>query len=380
MSNNQIDRPAHDELEISVFGSGYGEAIVLHLGDGQWAIVDSCPERESGRPAALAYLQTLGFDVTDAVTLIIATHWHDDHIRGISTVCRECKGARLVIPGAIKSKELRGLIGLYGASTVAAESGLDEFVEIFRILDERKESGTLVSSPTLAIENSVLHNDVLSLSGTTIKRKISSLSPSDSCVLRASFDRLLPREGEHMTKILPPTPNQASVVLWVEIGDQNMLLGADLERTGDPSTGWAVILNNSIVMSGLAAVFKVPHHGAESAHEPRVWSELLRRDPIALVTPFSLGDKYLPATEDMQRLNRLTSDAYITSAPAKRKRHKWSNRVVRELVEGATRDVYDVLHGWGHIRVRRRIVDQHACYETVLFGDANPIRSVISSN
>lgn len=380
MSNNHIYPPAPDELEISIFGSGYGEAIVLHMGNGQWAVIDSCPERESGRPVALVYLENLGLDVTDAVTLIVATHWHDDHIGGISTICRECKSAKFVIPGAIKSRELEGLIELYGGSALATRSGLDEFVEVFRILDERKEKGTQIKSPTFAIANSVLHNDELSLSGTTIKRRISSLSPSDSCILRANFDLLWPKEGEHITKITPPTPNQTSVVLWVEIGSQSILLGADLEKPGDPSIGWTVILNNSTVISGLAAIFKVPHHGAESAHEPRVWSEMLHPNPIALITPFSLGDKFLPTTEDIQRLNGLTSDAYITSQPSKRKRHKWRNRVVRELVEGATRGVYDVLYGWGHIRVRRRIVDQSASYETVLLGDAIPLKSMTSSN
>lgn len=48
--------PAHDELEVSVFGPGYGEAIVIHLGENEWILIDSCIEPESKEPAAIHYL------------------------------------------------------------------------------------------------------------------------------------------------------------------------------------------------------------------------------------------------------------------------------------------------------------------------------------
>jgi hypothetical protein len=51
-----IDLPNADELEISLFGPGYGESLALHLGNGQWMIVDSCVDSSSRRAAALGYL------------------------------------------------------------------------------------------------------------------------------------------------------------------------------------------------------------------------------------------------------------------------------------------------------------------------------------
>jgi hypothetical protein len=33
--------PRPDELELSLFGSGIGESLAVHLGNGEWAIVDS---------------------------------------------------------------------------------------------------------------------------------------------------------------------------------------------------------------------------------------------------------------------------------------------------------------------------------------------------
>jgi glyoxylase-like metal-dependent hydrolase (beta-lactamase superfamily II) len=43
----------------------------------------------------------------------VATHWHDDHIRGISAVFSECESAQLVISGALDAQDFRKLVALY---------------------------------------------------------------------------------------------------------------------------------------------------------------------------------------------------------------------------------------------------------------------------
>ena len=62
--------PARDEIELTLFGPGYGESVVLHIGDGAWAIVDSCIDKD-GRPSALSYLENL--DPAEVVVLVAAT-------------------------------------------------------------------------------------------------------------------------------------------------------------------------------------------------------------------------------------------------------------------------------------------------------------------
>lgn len=39
--------PAADEIEFSLFGPGYGEAVAVHLGDGTWLLIDSCIDPDS---------------------------------------------------------------------------------------------------------------------------------------------------------------------------------------------------------------------------------------------------------------------------------------------------------------------------------------------
>ena len=87
--------PGKNEFEITLFGPGYGESVVLHVGNGAWIVVDSCIDKEN-TPVAIHYLNRLGVDPAEAVTLVVATHWHDDHIRGMARLVAACTNANEV--------------------------------------------------------------------------------------------------------------------------------------------------------------------------------------------------------------------------------------------------------------------------------------------
>lgn len=52
--------PAADQIEITVFGPGYGESVVVHVGNGRWLVFDSCQQETTGRPVALHYFDQTG--------------------------------------------------------------------------------------------------------------------------------------------------------------------------------------------------------------------------------------------------------------------------------------------------------------------------------
>ena len=62
-----------------------------------WVVVDPCVD-EDRAPKALSYLEALGVDPGEAVVLIVATHWHDDHICGMGQLVEACSKALFAVP------------------------------------------------------------------------------------------------------------------------------------------------------------------------------------------------------------------------------------------------------------------------------------------
>lgn len=365
---NRENGPAPDAIEVSLFGPGYGEAVAVHLGANQWVLVDSCLEPETREPASLHYLRGLGVDVSDAVRLVVITHWHDDHIRGISALFRECTSARLVLSAALRTHEFLTLLALYDQAVVRDSSGLDELVGILNIL--KNTNAPRGQPPCFALADRALLRTAITLSHELALAQVFSLSPSDAALLQAqlAFSRLLPTPVSPKKRIASPSQNEAAVALWFQIGGRNLLLGSDVERSNNPRLGWSAILDDSTVVTGRAEAFKVAHHGAESGHDPRVWAERLYPDPLALLSPFRSGGMFLPSPTDLDRIRSLTTNAYLT-APNQRQQHRWNNKVVRDMVRETTRSIQNADYGWGHVRIRSRMSEE-ARWEVDLFGDA----------
>src|SRR5437867_1014279 len=114
------DPPERDELEISLFGPGFGECLVAHLGWGDWIIVDSCLSPDGKIPVGLAYLKRLGVDVRMAVRRVIATHWHNDHVRGLAQTLQECGDAKFICSQALFTKEFIALTNLWKGQQLTA--------------------------------------------------------------------------------------------------------------------------------------------------------------------------------------------------------------------------------------------------------------------
>src|SRR5687767_11465220 len=125
--------PSHDEIELSVFGREFGEALCIHLGNAEWMLVDSCIDPRTGAPAALSYLESLGINAADDVRLVIATHWHDDHVRGLGFIVQFCARATVVCSAALARKDIFAFVIEQEEARGAIGSGLDEFRTLLRI-------------------------------------------------------------------------------------------------------------------------------------------------------------------------------------------------------------------------------------------------------
>jgi hypothetical protein len=358
--------PEHDQVEISLFGPGIGECAVIHLGWGEWMIVDSCIDRDTRRPAALSYLNDLGVNIATDVKVVVSSHWHDDHCEGMSTILRAAEHAQFVCSAALTNDEFFAMVA--GAkSAMMTSSGISEFHEIFEILEDRHLTPTRPNSiaPFLAKSGVCVFRRP---DGEARRAEVHALSPSDGA-LKLSWHQVaqsVPQLGQVKRRAVALTPNQVAVVLWVLVGDVQILLGADLEETSSPTLGWRAILNSAIKPEGTACVFKVPHHGSSDAYNADVWNSMLSRDPCAVLTPFSTGGRFLPTDADVTRLRSHTSLLYCTSRPGGTRPVRRSG-AVDGLADRIARSRRAIRGRMGHIRVRVAVsgsnfpVDIHCC-------------------
>ena len=349
--------PATGEFELTLFGPGYGESIALHVGDGVWIVVDSCIDHEQA-PRALRYLENLGLDPDQAVALIVATHWHDDHIRGMARLLNACSQASFCCAGAFCQPEfLSAVAALERRHHTVAGSGARELYQVFTRL---AEAGT---PPKHAVANRRIF-----ARGAC---EVWSLSPSDAEFqgFLGAIGNLVSREGQAKMRIPDPSPNTVAVALWIEVNEIAVLLGSDLERRG-----WVEIVKNTERPLGQASAFKVAHHGSMSADLPEVWRHMLSADPVAVLTPWHRGGRVLPSQHDIDRILSNTSGAYASArrnslAVSSARRDPMVDRTVRESGVSLRRTAMSP----GAVRLRRPI-DGSDPWQIKLIGAACRLR------
>jgi beta-lactamase superfamily II metal-dependent hydrolase len=344
------DPPQPDEIEVSVFGPGVGECIVVHLGNNDWAIVDSCRERRSQQPVALVYLERLGVNES-AVKLIVATHWHDDHVRGLSDVLSLCPNAEFACSAALNREEFFTLVG-YGRSVKGAfSSGIDEFSSVLDFLKRSSPVKPSVAHHPARLEwassSKVLFRN--NLAPGTVVTALSPSSATQTSSLHDIFGHFYPKQGSPLRRFVSLGPNRLAVVLWIEVGSVAALLGADLEHENNPLTGWQAIVESNTRPVGEATIFKVPHHGSKNADNPDVWKTMLSQSPVAAITPFTRSR--LPKASDLARLDKRTKRIFCCAQPG-----GWSpptrGGAVDKMAQQVARNRLAIEGPMGHVRIR----------------------------
>jgi hypothetical protein len=307
--------PRLDQVEVTLFGPGYGESAVLHLGNTNWIVVDSCIDSGTGHPAAISYLERLGVDPSAAVKLVVATHWDDDHIGGMGMLVSRCAQAKFCCSSALGTTEFCGYVRkLQPGAMIAGGSGAREIDHVIKLLS----SGSRV--PIAATCNKLVYRLPAEESGHGQECHVWTLSPSEAQFQKFLFEigSLVFEPKQLKDRAIEQPRNHLSVVTWVSIGETAILLGADLEETAAADTGWSVIVASAERPRGKASVYKVAHHGSANGHNDDVWQAMLVREPFALLTPWSLGRK-LPTVADVERIVALTPNAYSTAKLRRRR-------------------------------------------------------------
>lgn len=364
--NNKLP-PNKYEIEVSVFGTGYGECILLHVGENNWFIVDSCINPYTREPIVINYLHQIGINPENAVKQVIATHWHDDHIGGLGDIVINCKSAEFVYSDALTHKEFLKLVELRSSGSIMKSSGVDEFK---KVIDYLRQRGI---KPKSACADRCIWKDVKSKKSC----ELYALSPSDASIYLSKLDiaNLFPAEGDPKNRVMPLSTNHASVVLLFLLKDISILLGSDLEQTGKQDTGWTAILSSKIRPKRRSSVFKIPHHGSKTAYHPDVWIDMLVNEPYAVLTPFNKLSSPLPQKEDVDRICNETKNAFSTSNLKSKKSPKRSNTVEKTIKE-VVHYIRPINSSIGHVRIRTKLNIQPISWNVELFGDAVPLREL----
>jgi hypothetical protein len=190
-------------------------------------------------------------------------------------------------------------------------SGVDEFHKILEILHARQATHPQL----IGKDRCLLRVDGNKLSH-GLNCEVWSLSPSDKqkAAFLAQIAAQRPAVRKTKKRAAADDPNHLSAVLLVRIGDDGILLGADLENHSDPELGWDSIINRKGGPQPIKALFfKIPHHGSQNAHNDNVWDELLAAKPVAIVTPYSRLRDPLPTKADRDRILAKAEMSYCTS-------------------------------------------------------------------
>lgn len=347
--------PEADEIELSIFGPGYGEAIAIHRGAGGWILIDSCLSPSSRGPASLEYLERIGIDLA-LVHTIVASHWHDDHVKGLSRIVEKCPNAEFHMSSVFNDDEALSMLSAYGGSAAAPHSaGAKELFHCMRISSD----SYMAHHRSIVWEEKVL--------GRAMKAVAFSPTAEASKQTVSRMAQLLPSASAPIRHIPELKPNLEAVVISLDIGDESILLGSDLEDHDD--LGWgAIIQSNYCLRFPKAGLFKVAHHGSISGDHDEIWSSLLTPNPTSVMTPFSKGVS-LPTNADRVRIAQRSKGAYISSDGSKRP--QIDTGLVRRMDRLAT-EIKPINTAFGVVRARKKLGSPEWTIE--LFGAAKQLQ------
>lgn len=356
----QYDLPYADQLEISLFGPGYGECIAVHYGNGYWFTVDSCLDDDKETPSALAYFRHLGIDLQH-VTHTVVTHFHGDHVGGISSLFTACHSSQLVCPTIFHHREVAAYIAYFAQTDPSPlAQSTRELLELIISCGQRerpRNTPLYVSQDRPFIDN--------------LGVRVTGLAPSDDKIHKflKLISKQIPQGKMDRRAAGSLRPNDVSVACLIERGGFSCILGADLEEK--PGKGWTTILESSIAFKRAAAakVFKVAHHGSTNADCPALWAKMDK--PLAILSPCKRGNIELPTSTDTDRILSAAQSAYCTSSFSTVQTKKLA-RVDKALRRNGIRN-RDLYPKNGHIRVR---IDANNEITVDLFKQAVPLSKV----
>ena len=364
--------PLKHEFELTLFGNGYGECILLHVLDNKWIIIDSCINPLTNKIAPIEYLEAIGVDPSTQVEMLVVSHWHEDHIKRFSEIYQLCINAELVLSQAMNQKEFFRFVNVVNKRKIYSHAGksTDEIKQILDTMIERKKSSGEFKCKWASADR-ILYSNKIEKNGSNVK--VVALSPLDHSITTASIEmaRLIPEANTKITVKSKINPNFFAVVLWISIGNIQILLGSDLEERAHPEGAWSVIANHGNRPGAMADVFKVPHHGSQNAYCNHVYDKMLTDRHISILTPFTHGKVALPNNTDITRLKEQKCSNIYMACKVSSKNFKHDS-VVEKIFKESTIS-RKTLDSFGCITLRKNVLGEKNDWQIFTKGHAHKL-------
>lgn len=314
-SQKTLIPPKDNELEVTIFGPGYGESIVLHIPQIGWGIIDSCEYKTKNKSIVLPleYLLNITTKPHPQLAFVILTHPHHDHCKGIDRILREYPGGTKRVC-RYDGDGIREWQAYKNKKDTALKKVIQGLGYAFDSIDKAVESGAHFRRLG---EMTTVFNESVNLKGyNSINVRMLALSPSAISIQEytAMLQKAIPGVGQPILKMDDEGHNLVSVALLLEFGKLQIIFGSDVETGSNKNTGWSGIISNKDSPSLWANLVKVSHHGSENGHNDSAWREFCKKgNPLSLVTPFRKGGVFLPKNSDVDRIKAVSQKVGVTN-------------------------------------------------------------------
>lgn len=315
-----LKRPEDDEIEITIIGPGYknGESILVHYGEGNWMIIDSCKANNEVLP--LEYLSAIKVS-PENVKSVVCSHWHQDHYLGLHDVLQACYNAEFKIAKIGNFSNFVQYILKANAIQTNIASGWKEFEKCLDVLEHvgRRKPKYIYH------DQMIEYND-------TIGSRLYSLGPSDEAM--NTFDQLLVHidiNNPQEQKLEELKENMTSLSVTLDYKGQAALIGCDMEVNRKEkyliydcrcdcdiakSMGFCNVVHESLVFSKLKpfSLVKIAHHSSVTGFCPKFWEEDVVNDKLIGITSIfktSQGEN-LPNKDMLKKHQAFCAHHYLT--------------------------------------------------------------------
>ena len=306
--NEKLDTPALNEAEVTLIGgtTGFGETIIIHIGNGIWAVVDSCTNPINGECVALSYLKEIGVRVDEQLFYVVCTHWHEDHILGLSKLIDACSNKTVLALSCADDREKFIYEMMEKCNYTGKSSKLTELRDTINKANEKGIKIKRVEQDKMIFNKNGTECFALSPSSTEIEKfnkelanaqeklhkvvgQVAQLKKIDQASIEeasnveeeifGSFEDLIVEKLDVETSSVEEVDdllkykdakkvevNDRCVAMLLKIKGHNVILGADLEhdQKRSPDGGWQSVSDCECMDSIVANLYKIPHHGSET--------------------------------------------------------------------------------------------------------------------